>query len=114
MINGIQNIYTIGRRKFLQAASVLLSMTIVGYRATGKAYAATVDYISARINAVYAHDKVMKYRKSQDNPFVKKLYGDYLPYPMCEKSGNPSSRQICGSFTGLSKIDNPHGKLKND
>ena len=114
MINGIQNIYTIGRRKFLQAASVLLSMTIVGYRATGKAYAATVDYISARINAVYAHDKVMKYRKSQDNPFVKKLYGDYLPYPMCEKSETLLHAKYVDRSPGLSKIDNPHGKLKND
>jgi iron only hydrogenase large subunit-like protein len=59
---------------------------ILGIRFTSKTYAQAKDYISLRIQSVYTHDTLMKYRKSQDNPSVKKLYSECLTHPMCPKS----------------------------
>lgn len=82
----IKESLSMGRRGFLKSMSVGISMLIVGYSATTNTYAEARDYISARIQAVYNHDKIMKFRKSQDNPSVKKLYSDFLDHPMSEKS----------------------------
>jgi len=86
LIELMENGFRIGRRNFIKAAGTAVSLLIVGHRASYKAYAEVKDYITNRIEAVYSHDMVMKFRKSQDNPQVKKLYGDFFPYPYCEKS----------------------------
>jgi len=112
--NMIKDIFVTGRRGFLKTSGIAVSMLILGYRGAEKVYAETKDYIATRINAVYSHDKVMKYRKSQDNPFVKKLYGNFLPRPLCPKSENLLHAQYVDRSKGLAKINDPHGKLKND
>jgi ferredoxin hydrogenase small subunit len=74
------------RRGFLKSLSIGISMMIVGYRAAAESYSEVKDYLTARIQAVYRRDKEMTYRKSQDNPAVKKLYKNYLKHPMSHES----------------------------
>ena len=66
----------------MKSLGIGVSMMIVRYRATSRAYADTKDYITSRIASVYQHARVMEYRKSQDNPAVKKLYDTFLNRPM--------------------------------
>lgn len=40
-----------------------------------------IDYIKLRANALYKADKDSKYKKSHENPDVKKLYKDFLKEP---------------------------------
>ncbi len=75
-----------GRRMFLRIMAAGATMLFLGLRGASRAYAQAKDYVTSRIQSVYAQDKVMKYRKSQDNPMVKKLYTQCLEHPMCEKS----------------------------
>jgi ferredoxin hydrogenase small subunit len=75
-----------GRREFLKLLAAVVTMTILGMRTTSNAYAEAKDYLTSRIQAAYTHDRVMKYRKSQDNPSVKKLYAEFLSEPMSPKS----------------------------
>lgn len=82
----IQNGFIAGRRGFLKVAAATVTMMILGIRGTSKAYAQAKDYLTSRIQSVYKHDEVMKYRKSQDNPGVKRLYSECLEHPMCPKS----------------------------
>ena len=42
--------------------------------------------MAPRLDAVYREDKSMPLRKSHDNPFVKKLYEDFLGEPNSHKS----------------------------
>ncbi len=86
MMNWIEKGLLAGRRGFLKGMSATVGMMILGVRGTSVAYAQAKDYLTSRIEAVYKHDTVMKYRKSQDNPSVKKLYGECLEHPMCEKA----------------------------
>ena len=82
----LQNALTTTRRTFFRFAVTIVALAIIGVRVTGRAWAGVKDYVTARIRAVYGHDRRMQYRKSQDNPFVKKLYEDFLSEPCCEKS----------------------------
>lgn len=82
----IRNGFTAGRRGFLKAMTVAVTMMILGIRGTSRAYAQVKDYLTSRIQSAYNHDEVMKYRKSQDNPAVKRLYSECLEHPMCPKS----------------------------
>jgi ferredoxin hydrogenase small subunit len=93
-----------GRRNFLKSVSVGISVMIVGYRATANVYAEAKDYISSRIDSVYGHDRIMKYRKSQDNPMVKKLYADFLEHPMSEKSEKLLHSTYVDRSAGLKRI----------
>jgi hypothetical protein len=75
-----------GRRAFLRFLAAGISLAILGIRRTSIACAETKNYLTSRVQSVYAHDAVMRYRKSQDNPAVKKLYADFLVHPMSPKS----------------------------
>jgi len=44
------------------------------------------DIIKARATAIYAEDKKKPLRKSHENPFIIKLYEEYLGKPGSEKS----------------------------
>lgn len=74
------------RRGFLRFMGMAAAMMILGIRFTLNAYAQAGDYLTMRIESVYKHDRVMKYRKSQDNPSVKRLYTEWLSQPMCPDS----------------------------
>ncbi|MCX7821392.1 MAG: iron hydrogenase small subunit [Brevinematales bacterium] len=39
-----------------------------------------------RASGIYTDDKNQEYRCSHENPFIKKLYEDYLGKPLSEKS----------------------------
>jgi NADP-reducing hydrogenase subunit HndD len=45
-----------------------------------------VDLRTERAKALYEEDESLPLRKSQDNPFVKKLYEEYLGHPGSEKA----------------------------
>jgi ferredoxin hydrogenase small subunit len=77
------------RRQFLKAGCMACGAAIVGIRFTGKALAAVKqvkEYMTDRINSVYAADKTFVHRASQDNPQVMKLYKDWLEHPMSHKA----------------------------
>ncbi len=42
--------------------------------------------IQARMDAIYREDAGKKIRKSHENPYIKRVYGDFLGYPMSEKA----------------------------
>lgn len=86
MLNWIENGLVAGRRGFLKGMSVMAAAGALGIRRASIAYAEVKDYLTSRIEAVYRQDAVMKYRKSQDNPSVKRLYGECMEHPMCEKA----------------------------
>ena len=48
--------------------------------------ASKVDYKKLRANALYKADKKSKYRKSHENPEVKKLYKEFLEKPNGKKA----------------------------
>ncbi len=86
MRNWIELGLTAGRRGFLKGMSVAAAMAILGIRGASTTYAQIKDYLTSRIDASYRHDRTMKYRKSQDNPAVKRLYSECLAEPMCHKA----------------------------
>jgi NADP-reducing hydrogenase subunit HndD len=45
-----------------------------------------IDLRTERAKAIYAEDESMPIRKSQDNPFVKKLYEEFLGHPGSHKA----------------------------
>jgi len=61
------------------------------------------DYRNLRIKAIYEEDASLKYRKSHENPAIKKLYEGYLGKPLGEKSHHllhthytGRSKYVCG------------------
>jgi ferredoxin hydrogenase small subunit len=68
------------RREFLKIAGTAAAVAAVATAAPGlvaEAQAAELDLVTRRQTGVYAADanpKLYKYRKSQDNPMVQKLY----------------------------------------
>lgn len=44
------------------------------------------DVLYARANALYREDANKPLRKSHDNPYIQKLYEEYLGKPLGEKS----------------------------
>ena len=82
----IQKGFIATRRGFFRFMGLLAAMMILGIRFTSTTYSQTKDYLSLRIQSVYTHDNVMKYRKSQDNPSVKRLYTEFLTHPMSPMS----------------------------
>ncbi len=47
---------------------------------------AEIDLKAERAKALYAEDRALTYRKSHDNPFIKKIYEEYLGEPCGHKS----------------------------
>ena len=65
----------ISRRGFVKLAGMTTAVALMGVNVARVATAAALDFVGLRQASVYAADaKVYKYRKSQDNPMVKKLY----------------------------------------
>jgi ferredoxin hydrogenase small subunit len=77
------------RRQFLKTGCVACGAVLVGLRWTGKAVAAAKtlkDYMTDRLQSVYNADVIFKYRASQDNPQVIKLYQTWLEKPNSHKA----------------------------
>ena len=47
---------------------------------------AEIDLKAERAKALYAEDRALTYRKSHDNPYIKKIYEEYLGEPCGHKS----------------------------
>ncbi len=52
----------------------------------GQPYGATDEIRMKRAKGIYTDDKNQEYRCSHENPFIKKLYDEYLGKPLSEKS----------------------------
>jgi hypothetical protein len=112
MTDIIKNGINIGRRAFIRGLGMTVSLTMLGIKVASKVYADAMDYLTARINSVYSHDSVMRYRKSQDNPFVKKLYSDFFPHPYCEKSEHLLHAEYVDRSGGVKKVKDVKKRLK--
>ncbi|WP_320008983.1 iron hydrogenase small subunit [Maridesulfovibrio sp.] len=67
----------LSRRSFIKAAGVMAGYAVLGVNVAKEAVASTMDFVARRQNSVYAADAdkdIYKYRKSQDNPMIVKLY----------------------------------------
>ena len=65
------------RRGFMKACGVVAGYAMLGVNMTKEAVAASMDFVGLRQKSVYAADansKIYKYRKSQNNPMIKKIY----------------------------------------
>ena len=65
------------RRGFMKACGVVAGYAMLGVNMTKEAVAASMDFVGLRQKSVYATDansKIYKYRKSQNNPMIKKIY----------------------------------------
>jgi ferredoxin hydrogenase small subunit len=61
----------------MKACGVVAGYAMLGVNMTKEAVAASMDFVGLRQKSVYAADanpKIYKYRKSQDNPMIKKIY----------------------------------------
>jgi len=76
----------ITRRQFLKLSAVTAAVCLSGLNFARNTYAKAADYITQRLTWVYRRDSDMVYRKSQDNPMIKKIYKDFLEYPLSHKS----------------------------
>ncbi len=54
----------------------------------GQPYGTTDEVRQERIAGLYNDDKNSKFRKSHDNPSIKKIYKDYLGEPLSHKAHN--------------------------
>ena len=71
----MKQVMTITRRGFIKAAGLAAGYALLGFNLTRQAVAATMEFVQLRQNAAYSADaKVYKYRKSQDNPMIQKIY----------------------------------------
>ena len=77
----MKDVWSLSRRHFMKVTGFTVGMGLVGLNFTSNAYAKAKGYLSDRLAAIYKHDTEMKYRKSQDNPAVKVLYGNLLEHP---------------------------------
>ncbi|MDR3237973.1 MAG: iron hydrogenase small subunit [Spirochaetia bacterium] len=91
------------RKSFLgaaaKAAAALLFVTVPFKRVF-----AGIDLNKARIAGIYGHDKIMKYRKSQDNPEIKQLYRDFLEKPNSHKAHQYLHTTYTDRSAGIKKL----------
>lgn len=67
----------INRRSFMKVAGVMAGYAVLGVNIAKEAAAEVMDFVARRQKSVYAADanpKIYKYRKSQNNPMIIKLY----------------------------------------
>ncbi len=63
------------RRGFMKACGVMAGYAVLGVNLTKEAVASAMDFVAMRQKSVYNADaKLYKFRKSQDNPMIKKIY----------------------------------------
>jgi ferredoxin hydrogenase small subunit len=76
----------ISRRNFLSMLGAALSVTLIGFRKVTEAATTAIDYVSARLHAVYVNDRLLPYRNSLQNTAVQQLYSEFLTGPLGTKS----------------------------
>jgi len=52
----------------------------------GQPYSTNIDRIRARMKALYNIDKTSNIRRSHENPYIQRLYKEFLGEPLSEKS----------------------------
>lgn len=81
----MNNIQSTTRRSFIKASMMTAGILLTGINFAKRVFA-DVSVKLARTDGVYQQDRVMKYRKSQDNPEVKTIYKDFLEHPNSHKA----------------------------
>ena len=67
----------INRRSFLKSCGVMTGYAVLSVNVASEALAAAMNFVALRQKSVYAADansKIYKYRKSQNNPMIAKIY----------------------------------------
>ncbi|SDL06227.1 ferredoxin hydrogenase small subunit [Maridesulfovibrio ferrireducens] len=65
------------RRSFLKACGVMTGYAVLSMNIATEAMASVMSFVGLRQKSVYAADansKIYKYRKSQNNPMIAKIY----------------------------------------
>ena len=103
------------RRRFIRSAALIagalaLSLGSVSRAAEQTASLASaagksvLDYMKDRIASVYAREKRMPKRRSQDNPEIIRLYADFLGSPMSAKAERYLHRELTDRSAPLAKL----------
>ena len=103
------------RRRFLRAAAFLagglaLSMSEAGsaaektFAAAAEAGKTLFDYMKDRISGVYAREKKMPGRSSNDNPEIAAIYSGFLENPMSAKAERYLHRELTDRSLPLRKL----------
>ena len=69
--------WDLSRRSFMKAAGLTCGYALLGVRTARESVASVLDLVGLRQQSVYKADadgRIYKFRQSQDNPMVKKLY----------------------------------------
>jgi hypothetical protein len=105
----------ISRRHFLRSAAFLAGGLALSVGTAAKAAEKTaaalsdagktlLDYMKDRIASVYAREKTMPKRSSQDNPEIIQLYEDFLGSPMSGKAEQYLHRELSDRSAPLKKL----------
>ncbi len=65
------------RRSFLKACGIITGYAVLSVNIASEAFAAAMSFVALRQKSVYATDanpKIYKFRKSQNNPMITKIY----------------------------------------
>lgn len=65
------------RRGFIKACGIMAGYAVLGLNTVRTAAADVMNFVAQRQKSVYdadANSGIYKYRKSQDNPMIKKIY----------------------------------------
>lgn len=69
--------WDLSRRSFMKAAGLTCGYALLGFRTARESVASVLDMVGLRQTSVYrseADPRIYTYRKSQNNPMIKKLY----------------------------------------
>ena len=116
------------RRRFIQTTAMLAGALAATLSFTGRAAEKTagtlseagkslLDYMKDRINSIYARDRNMPLRSSQDNPEIKKIYANFLEQPMSEKAEHFLHRELEDRSAPIKKLKKkgiyPYKRIKS-
>ncbi len=93
----------LSRRSFIKVCGLTAAYTVFAGNMARQAFAASMEFVGLRQKQVYHADaKLYKYRKSQDNPMIKKLYDKHHGFLHEGPCGHMSHRLLHTDYTDRS------------
>lgn len=74
------------RRSLIKVAAASTALFFINESLIGKLFAGEKSPLVGRTEGVYEQDMKYTLRKSQDNPYIKAIYAEYLEHPNSEKA----------------------------
>ncbi len=113
----MKNVVQMTRRSFIRAMGLAAGYAVLGFNLTREAVAASMEFVGLRQKAVYEADaNTYKYRKSQDNPMVKKIYDKKTGFLTGGPCGHKSHELLHTRYTdrsaGVKALKDKGTKLK--